>query len=421
MFVLGTLRRAFAWGALLALTSNAAYAATIEVLVQGGNQTLENVPFCAPLSLADHDQADLKTIRLTTNDGTEILGQITQPGLRFLAQDKKGVRELHFVIPRIEKGAKLQLRGELRNADVSGPTFLWEDTPGKHAELRLGDKPVLRYMYEAVDDSSKERRAETFKVYHHVYDPTGKRLVTKGPGGLFPHHRGVFYGFNRITYDGDKRADTWHGNQGESQTHEAFLAVEQGPVLGRHCVKIAWRGQDGKPFAFEKRELTVYNTSGGRLLEFASRLESAGGRVKLDGDPQHAGVQFRASQEVPDKTAKLTYYLRPDGKDEPGRFRNWPQHKDHVNLPWNAMSFVLGEQRYTCVYLDHPQNPKEARFSERDYGRFGSYFEAEIDGEKTLDVNYRFWLQEGEMTVEEANAASAAFVDPPKWALNVRS
>ena len=79
--------------------------------------------------------------------------------------------------------------------------------------------------------------------------------------------------------------------------------------------------------------------------------------MKLDGDPQHAGFQFRASQDVADKTAKQTYYLRPDGKDEPGKFRNWPGDKEHVDLPWYALSFVLDDQRYTAAISNHPEQP----------------------------------------------------------------
>ena len=53
-------------------------------------------------------------------------------------------------------------------------------------------------------------------------------------------------------------------------------------------------------FAKELREITVYHVPDGRLIEFASRLESVIGTVKLDGDPQHAGFHFRAAQEVAD-------------------------------------------------------------------------------------------------------------------------
>lgn len=294
-------------------------------------------------------------------------------------------------------------------------------TPKKEAELRLGTQPVLRYMYEPIDNSSKARRDETYKPYHHLFDPRGERLVTKGPGGLFPHHRGLFFGFNKITYGDNQQADTWHCNRGEWQAHTEYLGQEAGPLLGRHRVAIDWHGRDGKVFVKEQRELTAYNLLGGTLVEFASKLTSTGGKVHLDGDPQHAGFQFRASQEVPDKTAKQTYYLRPDGKDKPGSFRNWPQSKQHENLPWNALSFVLGERRYTAVYLDHPKNPKPARYSERDYGRFGSYFAADVEPDKPLTVNYRLWLQEGEMTVEQAKALSRQFVEPATATVAVTS
>jgi hypothetical protein len=399
-----------------------ASAASIELEIRGGEQAADNFPVRAVVQ-APQDQKDVKTLRLKDASGRVVLAQVTAPGLLASAEETAGenARELHLVLPHLEAGATVKLTGEWKNSDVSGPAFHWDDTPGKHADLRFGDRPVLRYMYERVDDSSKERREATFKVYHHLFDPQGERLVTKGPGGLFPHHRGVFYGFNKITHGDDKKADVWHCNNGESQTHEEFLSQEEGPIVGRHRVEIAWRGRNGEPFAREEREMTVYHVPGGVLLEFASRLKSVDGKVILDGDPQHAGFQFRASQDVPDKTAKLTYYLRPDGKGKPGEFRNWPQDKQHANLPWYALSFVLDDQRYTCLYLDRPENPKEARYSERDYGRFGSYFEAQIEGDKTLDVNYRLWLQEGEMTVEEAKAASDEFVSPPQVTARVQS
>ncbi len=76
------------------------------------------------------------------------------------------------------------------------------------------------------------------------------------------------------------------------------------------------------------------------------------------------------------------------------------------------MSFVLGNQRYTVAYLDHPGNPKEARFSEREYGRFGSYFEYTIEKDKPLTVNYRLWLQDGLMQPDHVAALSYNFTDP---------
>ena len=334
------------------------------------------------------------------------------------APDGQVPAEVVFLLPQEFGQPTIKLTVDCPAKTAAPELFQWRDTPGKQCDLLFGSRPVLRYMYAALDESAAEKRSATFKPYHHLFDPTGEILLTKGVGGLFPHHRGLFYGFNRISYeDGKKKADTWHCNNGEYQSHLKFVSQEAGCVLGRQVAEIQWHGQDKAVFATELRELTAYGTPAGTMIEFASRLESAVGKVRLDGDPQHAGFQFRATQEVPDKTSKETYYLRPDGKGEPGKFRNWDaQTRDPrtVNLPWNALSFVAGGKRFTCCYLDRPENPKESRFSERDYGRFGSYFEYDLDKGRPLDLNYRIWLQAGEMSVEEVRLLATAFIHPPR-------
>ena len=325
-----------------------------------------------------------------------------------------------------------------------------EDPTGEFEKLvltRSGTmKPYLQYMHHPYDTSSPEARNQSYKVFHHLYDPTGKRLVTNGGFAdekfgdpkklLYPHHRGIMYGFNKCSYGPDlkSQADTWHcpppPKPNEKKFvpvahvgHEKTLSAETGPVLGRHRVLLGWYGDSDKPFALEERELTVYriepnkldNFKGGTLVEFASRLKTTGGKIRVDGDPQHAGFQFRAHNDVADKSKKETYYLHPDGtKGEMGKERNWPGDKTMVDLPWYAMSFVLDGQRYTTCYLNHPSNPKETRFSERDYGRFGGYFQRDITEEQPLVVNYRLWLQDGEMTQEQAQALRTAFASPPK-------
>jgi hypothetical protein len=282
-------------------------------------------------------------------------------------------------------------------------------------------------MYRPYDPSTPEARDRTYKVFHHLYDPEGKRLVTNGgqadlqPGEKqkfhFPHHRGLMFAYMRCTYGDGKgtTADTWHAKPGDThESHEGFAKVEVGELLGRHRVLVDWHGPKKEVFAKEERELTVYNVPGGTLVDFVARLKTTGGTVKLDGDPQHAGFQFRAHNDVAMKTAGQTYYVRPDGKGEPGKTRNWDSKKKApVNLPWDAMSFVLDGQRYTTAYLNHPSNPGESRWSERDYGRFGCYFPYELTPERPLVVRYRVWLQNGEMTVPDVAALHTNFVEPP--------
>jgi methane monooxygenase PmoA-like len=407
----------------LALTLTASVAAQdshpLTVTVAAGKHDRRQTPVKVAVTIPKSLRGAL-IVPLKTESGQPIFGQLSASG--GLAAEQRTApadtvaRYLYFVLPELSAGKSLTLTGNV-TLDIQKPpaVFVWKDSAGQFAELAYGERPVLKYMYASLDETTPETRAVTYKPYHHVYDPQGKFLITKGPGGLFPHHRGLFFGFNRISYDG-KTADTWHCNNGECQSHQGFLTAEAGPVFGRHVVQIDWHGKDKNVFARERREMTVYAAAGGNLIEFASHLESTVGPVRLDGDPQHAGFQFRATQEVPDKTAKLTYYVRPDGKGEPGKFRNWDaktRDVKTVNLPWHALSFVVGEQRYTCCYLDRPQNPKEARYSERDYGRFGSYFEYELDKDRPLDISYRIWLQEGEMSGGEVQRLADDFVEPP--------
>ncbi len=388
---------------------------TLALVVEPSAPAAKNVPIRVPVKIGGEFAGATVTVR--SEDGQlELPGQITGPCLYCLAEGEVSPEghELVFVLPETPAERPLKLQATLStSAKSTGPEFSWHETePNAVTELRLGDKPVLRYMHAKFDTSSDEARHDTFKVFHHVIDPEGTDVITKGPGGQFTHHRGLFYGFSKVTYGDNKKCDIWHCRNAH-QEHVEIVNEEFGPVVGSHRVKIAWCGNDGKPFAHELRELTAYNTPGGVLIDFTSKLVPVEGKVQVDGDPQHAGFHFRASNEVASSTKGQTYYLRPDGKDQPGRTRNWPGQKTHADLPWNAMSFVVGGQRYTTVYMDHATNPKEARYSERDYGRFGSYFVAEATEEDPLVVQYRVWVQRGELDGEMAAAMDRGFETPP--------
>jgi hypothetical protein len=411
-------------GVLCFLGSAFAATPSYEVTIAAGGHDRKNVPVLIsipPVSVPDKPT----TVILTGPDGKTIPAQLTGPGL--LAPEDCG-GEIHFILPHLAARESLVLKATLSTeSPMGGDTFSWHDHAGDFTELRFGTRSVLRYHYRAYDESSKENRDRTYKVFHHLYSPKGDVLVT---GGLSddadvhsPHHRGIFYGFNRISYGGPgKTADTWHCPKGEYQAHDGFLASETGSVLGRHRVAISWHGQDRQVFANEERELTVYNVPGGQLVEFASRMRPSAGPVKLDGDPQHAGVHFRADNEVFAKTNDQTIFVRPDGTGKPGETQNWDPktRQGPINLPWDAMSFVLQGKRYTLAYLDHPKNPKESRHSEREYGRIGSYFEYTLMKDKPLVVNYRFWLQDGLMKPEEIAVLSTNFVEPVRVTAKAR-
>ena len=52
------------------------------------------------------------------------------------------------------------------------------------------------------------------------------------------------------------------------------------------------------PFATEERELAVAKDGKGWRVDFTSTLTALVDKVRLDGDPQHAGFHFRANSQV---------------------------------------------------------------------------------------------------------------------------
>src|SRR5688572_13662958 len=70
----------------------------------------------------------------------------------------------------------------------------WSFADGQgYRDVQFDGKTVLRHMN--VWDPA--RRAETFKPFTHVFDFAGEKPITKGPGGAFTHHRGMFIGWNK--------------------------------------------------------------------------------------------------------------------------------------------------------------------------------------------------------------------------------
>lgn len=362
------------------------------------------------------------TVSLVDDQGNAMLGQVGQTD---------GMQTVSFLLPKLEAGKSLRVKGSASLLNEHR-TFTWEQKENSDL-LTLGEQSFIELMREPIDTSSDERRAETYKPFHHVY-VAGNRRLTKGPGGLFPHHRGIFFGFNRISY-GDKTADVWHCKEGAYQSFEKAISHDGGAVYASDSNEIHWRGKDGKPFAQEIRSLKTTRLGEATSIEFHSVLTNVTDKtIKFRGDPQHAGVQFRASQDVPDHTKHLTYYVRPDGVSKPGKFRNWSPKKDeteankaHIDLDWNAVCIGLPKRasgdkqeklteddinRFTIGYFPAATNPSPERFSERDYARFGCYFEKDLPAGESFSVSYRFVIKPGLMTQEELARMRMDFDNP---------
>ncbi len=284
---------------------------------------------------------------------------------------------LSFVFYSLLAGGALQAGGS--------KGFAIENKEGKYITVTFNGKNVARYMYEH-DTSTKEKLHETYKPYLHIFDAAGKKTITKGPGGLYTHHRGIFIGWNRIQFKG-RRYDRWHMKGGEI-VHQSFEKLEADPGGATIISITAWNDNEGNPILKERRTMEFgCGPEAVRLqVDFTSKLTASYGMITLNGDPEHAGVQYRPGNEVVKKETK--YFFPKEGADP---------RKD-LDYPWVGESYTIFGKRYSVVHLNHPQNPKKTKYSAyRDYGRFGAFFEKEIPEGESLTVAYRFLIADGEM------------------------
>lgn len=295
-----------------------------------------------------------------------------------------------YYLPALLIGALLLSAAPAHAADDA--TLKNED--GKRFVVLGADgKPVLTYEYAHELDENGKVTFDTAKVFYHVVAPDGKETLTKGPGGKFPHHRGIFIGWNKIKHGG-KSHDLWHVKN-TTQKHVSFAKLDA--VEGQSAVisRIDWIGTQGKAVLEETRSASVHHDPADAyaVIDFASRLTAAHGPVELNGDPEHAGIQFRPSQKVAQNKSSKYVYPTDDAKE-----------KKYAGLPWVAQTFEIDGQKWTVQHMSHPTNPDDnARWSAyRDYGRFGEFPVITIPDNQSITLRYRFRITKGEAPTREA-------------------
>ncbi|MFZ9991393.1 MAG: DUF6807 family protein [Opitutales bacterium] len=265
-------------------------------------------------------------------------------------------------------------------------------TPNEAVDVAQEGKVVARFM-TAHDVSTPAKRLETYKPYLHVFDPSGALRLTKGPGFNFTHHRGIMLGFAKINVGG-KNFDRWHMTGGD----QVVTAIK--PTDSGFTASIDWQGAGAaaKPILNEERAFTFTKASAPFYLgiEMKSALKPDQGEAKIDGDPEHAGAQFRPSEKI---DGTKTTYVYP-GKDV-------LIHKVR-DLTWVAEVFTVEGKTFTALLLNHPSNPKDTAFSAyRDYGRFGAFPKGVATPVSPFKLRYKWLIAEGD--VRDAAAFQQAY------------
>ena len=292
------------------------------------------------------------------------------------------------------------------DAECYDSQYAWVRLDDESVQLQHNGNPLIQYEHPVFDVNDIEG---TKKPFHHVFDPLTDQLITKGPGGLYSHHRGIFYGYNELRLN-DEVFDFWHAVNGERQEHRNFVKEMNGPVFGGHVLLIQWLDHNDRLILEEERDVRVYrHDENSFIIDLDISTFAIAGLLRLDGDLHHAGVQFRAAQYVADN-ADETYFIRPESVAHvPADVEL--EEEDRINLPWNAMNFNVEGSNYTVVYMSNPGNPGRSEMSERKYGRFGEFFPHQQSEGAPLEIGYRFWVVTGEApTVDEIESMYLEYI-----------
>ncbi len=344
---------------------------------------LEGTPLCAtPLSF------DIDLQQLDEDIATRLAAPLESSFLALV--DGRG--EVVSNVEVVREGALLRCFGSLPVLGAAAPRqhrlALVEDqirvrvfsvAAGPPATLEVFGRPRLR----SESGYDKARREATWKAYDSLFGASGG-LLTKRDGGKFPHHRGLFAGWNKVRCAG-KSYDFWHGRKGETivVVRNVSDAAIEGPVLGRRVLDLAWQDAAGRPIVGGQRRLDVQllgPLGHNPALHASFPLPAAEHSVELDGDAHHAGIQVRLSNEVAENEARTRSYLPKGAK--PMKDDVW------ADAAWCALTTEVAGKAWGFVHMTLAM-PSEHQYSVRPYGRFGSFCKTTLEPGKPQDFRVR--------------------------------
>ena len=173
---------------------------------------------------------------------------------------------------------------------------------------------------------------------------------------------------------------------------------------------IDWQGDTTAPFLTEERRFTFTSPAKPFYLgiEMNSATKTVSGEADMNGDPEHAGAQFRPSELV---DTQSTTYIFPGEKIDAHKVKD---------LPWAAEVFAIDGKTFTVVIFSHPGNLRSpTTWHARDYGLFAvnPFGLHDFDPDKpvgagdytikngdSLTLRYRFYFAKGQSTPEALDA-----------------
>src|SRR5438132_13105452 len=123
---------------------------SFDFTVAAGLHERNNVPVRVPMPRRQIGNERIASVMLAGPDGKSIPAQWTGPSL---ASSAAG--EVHFVLPHLAAGDSVRLKATLSTERARAEGFTWRDHPGHHTDLLFGERHVVTYHYERLDESTR--------------------------------------------------------------------------------------------------------------------------------------------------------------------------------------------------------------------------------------------------------------------------
>jgi hypothetical protein len=332
------------------------------VTVKAGNYDISESPVTVFLPTAKSTALLVRSVGSRAVVPSQV--ERTAGGLRvtWMASNIARGKSKPYRIEQARSVSKSSVRGvQLRKADDA-------------VEINLDGRLFTRYVFKGAP-----------KPYcYPIIGPTGKPVTrnypmreVEGETKDHPHHRSFWFTFGEVN-----DVDFWSESAKAGKiVHKSFERMESGSVYGLLRTRNDWIAPDGKKVCEDTRELRIYHTKTGRMMDFQVTVQATDGPVTF-GDTKEGmmGVRVASSMDVDRGQGHIVNSRGDRDADAWGKQAEWCDYYGPVD------GKTVG-----ITIMDHPSSFRHPTYWHvRTYGLFAAnpFGLRDFKGDKTVDGSY---------------------------------